>query len=59
MSCAGGFSGHAAAIPGSALTAGVHTTDETAIGRGIRDARRREATGEGESGACMSPSANR
>ncbi|MGW1239675.1 DUF5994 family protein [Streptomyces bobili] len=45
----------AAAIPGSALTAGVLMGNETAIGRGIRDARRREATWEGEGGACMSP----
>lgn len=29
--------------------------DEAAIRRGIRDAVRREATWEGEGGACMSP----
>ncbi|RFC78028.1 DUF5994 family protein [Streptomyces sp. AcE210] len=45
----------AAAIPGSVLTAGGLMTDEAAIGRGIRDAVRREATREGEGGACMSP----
>ncbi|MEH0515824.1 MULTISPECIES: DUF5994 family protein [unclassified Streptomyces] len=45
----------AAAIPGSALTAGVLMANEAAVGRGIRDARRREATWEGEGGACMSP----
>ncbi|WP_327362106.1 DUF5994 family protein [Streptomyces sp. NBC_01296] len=46
----------AAAIPGSALTAAVLMANETVIGRGIRDARtRREATWEGEGGACMSP----
>ncbi|MPY32428.1 hypothetical protein FNH09_14475 [Streptomyces adustus] len=48
----------AAAIPGSALTAGVLMADETVIGRGIRDARRREATWEGEGGACLSPFGN-
>lgn len=45
----------AAAIPGSVLTAGVLMTNEAAIGRGIRDAVRREATWESEGGACMSP----
>ncbi|MFF4100029.1 DUF5994 family protein [Streptomyces sp. NPDC001903] len=45
----------AAAIPGSVLTAGVLLANEAVIGRGIRDARRREATWEGEGGACMSP----
>ncbi|MFK0046921.1 DUF5994 family protein [Streptomyces sp. NPDC090741] len=45
----------AAAIPGSVLTAGVLMANETVIGRGIRDARRREATWESEGGACMSP----
>ncbi|MFG2481402.1 DUF5994 family protein [Streptomyces virginiae] len=45
----------AAAIPGSALAAGVLMADERVIGRGIRDARRREATWESEGGACMSP----
>lgn len=45
----------AATIPGSALTAGVLMANETAIGRGIGDAVRREATWEGEGGACMSP----
>ncbi|MET9464902.1 DUF5994 family protein [Streptomyces sp. NPDC006544] len=45
----------AAAIPGSVLTAGVLMANETVIGRGIRDARRREAAWEDEGGACMSP----
>uniref|UniRef100_A0AAU2JQI3 DUF5994 family protein n=1 Tax=Streptomyces sp. NBC_00049 TaxID=2903617 RepID=A0AAU2JQI3_9ACTN len=45
----------AAAIPGSVLTAGVLMANEAAVGRGIRDARRREATWESEGGACMSP----
>ncbi|WP_406410425.1 DUF5994 family protein [Streptomyces sp. NBC_01614] len=45
----------AAAIPGSVLTAGVLMTNEAVIGRGIRDALRREAIWEGEGGACMSP----
>ncbi|MDX3534823.1 DUF5994 family protein [Streptomyces sp. MB09-01] len=45
----------AAAIPGSVLTAGVLMANETVIGRGIGDARRREATWEGEGGACSSP----
>ncbi|MFG2489237.1 DUF5994 family protein [Streptomyces virginiae] len=45
----------AAAIPGSALAAGVLMANERVIGRGIRDARRREATWESEGGACMSP----
>ncbi|MFD9369261.1 DUF5994 family protein [Streptomyces sp. NPDC060020] len=44
----------AAAIPGSALAAGVLMANETVIGRGIRDARRREAAWEDEGGACMS-----
>ncbi|WP_405705629.1 DUF5994 family protein [Streptomyces sp. NBC_00069] len=48
----------AAAIPGSVLTAGVLIANETVIGRGIRDARRREATWESEGGACMSPFGN-
>ncbi len=43
----------AASIPGSVLTAGVLMANEAAIGRGIRDARRREATWEDEGGACM------
>lgn len=42
----------AAAIPGSVLTAGVLMTNEAAIGRGLRDALRREATWEDEGGAC-------
>ncbi|UUU41179.1 DUF5994 family protein [Streptomyces sp. NBC_00162] len=46
----------AAAIPGSALGAGVLMANESAIGRGAGDARRREATWEDEGGACMSPS---
>ncbi|MEU8652554.1 DUF5994 family protein [Streptomyces sp. NPDC048737] len=45
----------AAAIPGSVLTAGVLMADEAVIGRGIRDALRREAGWESEGGACMSP----
>ncbi|KAB1988378.1 DUF5994 family protein [Streptomyces triticiradicis] len=45
----------AAATPGSVLTAEVLVANETVIGRGIRDARHREATWEGEGGACMSP----
>ncbi|MFB7268648.1 DUF5994 family protein, partial [Streptomyces nojiriensis] len=45
----------AAAIPGSVLAADVLMANEIVIGRGIRDARRREATWEGEGGACMSP----
>ncbi|MFD0123622.1 DUF5994 family protein [Streptomyces virginiae] len=45
----------AAAIPGSVLAAGVLMANETVIGRGIRDARRREAAWEDEGGACMSP----
>ncbi|MFE2144610.1 DUF5994 family protein [Streptomyces sp. NPDC059456] len=45
----------AAAIPGSVLAADVLMANETVIGRGIVDARRREATWEGEGGACMSP----
>ncbi|MET8830629.1 DUF5994 family protein [Streptomyces sp. NPDC004610] len=45
----------AAAMPGSVLTAAMLMADETAIGRGIRDARRREDIWEGEGGACMSP----
>ncbi|MFD6466498.1 DUF5994 family protein [Streptomyces goshikiensis] len=48
----------AAAIPGSVLTAGVLMANEAAIGRGVRDARRREATWESEGGACMSPFGN-
>ncbi|MFF4435163.1 DUF5994 family protein [Streptomyces sp. NPDC001513] len=44
----------AAAIPGSVLAAGVLMANEVVIGRGIRDARRREATWEDEGGACMS-----
>lgn len=45
----------AAAIPGSTLTAGVLMANESVIGRGVRDTRRREATWEDEGGACMSP----
>ncbi|MCX4717916.1 DUF5994 family protein [Streptomyces virginiae] len=45
----------AAAIPGSVLAAGVLMANEIVIGRGIRDARRREAAWEDEGGACMSP----
>ncbi|MET9885241.1 DUF5994 family protein [Streptomyces sp. NPDC006430] len=45
----------AAAVPGSQLTADVLMANEAAIGRGIRDARRRETTWEDEGGACMSP----
>ncbi|MFF4578130.1 DUF5994 family protein [Streptomyces sp. NPDC001389] len=45
----------AAAIPGSVLTAGALMANETAIERGTRDVARREATWEGEGGACMSP----
>ncbi|WP_405788118.1 DUF5994 family protein [Streptomyces sp. NBC_01367] len=45
----------AAAIPGSVLAAGVLMANETVIGCGIRDARRREAAWEDEGGACMSP----
>ncbi|MGW6407267.1 DUF5994 family protein [Streptomyces vinaceus] len=45
----------AAAVPGSVLTAGVLMANEAVIGRGIRDAGRREATWEGEGGACVSP----
>ncbi|MCX4547043.1 DUF5994 family protein [Streptomyces sp. NBC_01565] len=45
----------AAAIPGSVLTAAVLMANEAAIGRGIRDTARREATWESEGGACMSP----
>ncbi|MFD7782089.1 DUF5994 family protein [Streptomyces nojiriensis] len=45
----------AAAIPGSVLAADVLMANETVIGRGIRDARRREAAWEDEGGACMSP----
>ncbi|WP_327384184.1 DUF5994 family protein [Streptomyces sp. NBC_01207] len=45
----------AAAIPGSILAAGALMANESAIGRGTRDAARREATWEGEGGACMSP----
>ncbi|MGG8409054.1 DUF5994 family protein [Streptomyces sp. 12297] len=45
----------AAAIPGSALTADVLMANEAVIGGGTRDARLREATWEGEGGACMSP----
>jgi hypothetical protein len=48
----------AAAIPGSVLTAGVLMANETVIGRGIRDARRREDTWESEGGACTSPFGN-
>ncbi|WP_404953557.1 DUF5994 family protein [Streptomyces sp. 147326] len=48
----------AAAVPGSVLTADVLMANETVIGRGIRDARRREAAWEGEGGACMSPFGN-
>ncbi|MFD3473094.1 DUF5994 family protein [Streptomyces sp. NPDC058682] len=44
----------AAAIPGSVLAAGVLMANEIVIGRGIRDARRREAAWEDEGGACMS-----
>ncbi|MFE9633348.1 DUF5994 family protein [Streptomyces sp. NPDC006463] len=49
----------AAAIPGSALTAGVLMANEAAIGRSIRDAQRQEAGWEDEGGACMSPFGNR
>ncbi|MFD9303548.1 DUF5994 family protein [Streptomyces sp. NPDC060048] len=45
----------AAAIPGSALTAGVLMANEAAIGRGIRDTQRQEAGWESEGGAGMSP----
>ncbi|MEU2263664.1 DUF5994 family protein [Streptomyces sp. NPDC019645] len=45
----------AAAVPGSVLTAGALLADEATIGRGIRDAGRREADWESEGGACMSP----
>ncbi|WP_374775269.1 DUF5994 family protein [Streptomyces sp. NBC_01310] len=45
----------AASIPGNALTAGALMANEAVIGRGIRDAVRREATWEGEGGACMTP----
>ncbi|MEU5538402.1 DUF5994 family protein [Streptomyces sp. NPDC020362] len=45
----------AAAIPGSVLTAGVLMADEVVIGRGIRDALRREDSWQSEGGACMSP----
>jgi hypothetical protein len=48
----------AAAIPGSVLSAGVLMIKEAALGRGIRDAARREATWESEDGACMSPFGN-
>ncbi|MFE6084309.1 DUF5994 family protein [Streptomyces virginiae] len=44
----------AAAIPGSVLAAGVLMANEIGIGRGIRDARRREAAWEYEGGAFMS-----
>ncbi|MEU6759208.1 DUF5994 family protein [Streptomyces sp. NPDC046685] len=46
----------AATIPGSVLTSGALMTNETAIGRDIRDTRRRQDTWEGEGGACTSPS---
>ncbi|MEU7063926.1 DUF5994 family protein [Streptomyces sp. NPDC046161] len=49
----------AAAIPGSVLTARVLMANESVIGRGIRDALRREDTWESEGGACMSPFGNR
>ncbi|OKK21842.1 hypothetical protein AMK16_00765 [Streptomyces sp. CB00455] len=45
----------AAALPGSVLTAGVLLANEAAIGRGIADARRREAAWEEEGGAWVSP----
>ncbi|WP_371525971.1 DUF5994 family protein [Streptomyces sp. NBC_01283] len=45
----------AAAIPGSVFTAGALMANEAVIGRGIRDAGRREAAWEDEGGACMSP----
>ncbi|MFD9358355.1 DUF5994 family protein [Streptomyces sp. NPDC060031] len=48
-----------AAVPGSVLTAGVLMANESVIGRGVRDARRREASWESEGGACMSPFGNR
>ncbi|MFD9484333.1 DUF5994 family protein [Streptomyces sp. NPDC059991] len=48
----------AATIPGSVLTAGVLMADEAAIGRDIRDARRRQAIWESDGGACMSPIGN-
>ncbi|MFD9406077.1 DUF5994 family protein [Streptomyces sp. NPDC059989] len=48
----------AATVPGSVLTAGVLMANEAVIGRGVRDARRREATWEDEGGACMSPFGN-
>ncbi|MEU5160594.1 DUF5994 family protein [Streptomyces sp. NPDC020875] len=43
----------AAAVPGGVLTATSLMADETVIGRGIRDARRREDTWEGEGGTCV------
>ncbi|MEU9158851.1 DUF5994 family protein [Streptomyces sp. NPDC048424] len=52
----------AAALPGSCLTAGVLMANEAVIGRRLRDGRTREATREatweGEGGACMSPFGN-
>ncbi|MEU3504165.1 DUF5994 family protein [Streptomyces hundungensis] len=45
----------AAVVPGSVLTAGALMINEAAVGRGIRDAVRREGTWESEGGACMSP----
>lgn len=41
----------AAAVPGSVLTASALMTDEAVLGRGIRDAGRREAAWESEGGA--------
>ncbi|MFE7901741.1 DUF5994 family protein [Streptomyces sp. NPDC057424] len=45
----------AATIPGSVLKAGVLMANEAAIGRSVRDSRKREDTWEDEGGACMSP----
>ncbi|MGW6976294.1 DUF5994 family protein [Streptomyces sp. NPDC054952] len=49
----------AAALPGSMLSAGTLMANEAVIGRGVREAQRREAdwevTWETEGGACMSP----
>ncbi|MFF3554319.1 DUF5994 family protein [Streptomyces tsukubensis] len=48
----------AAAVPGSVLTAGALMADEGVIGRGIRDAVRRESTWEDEGGAFLTSSGN-
>ncbi|MEU9231153.1 DUF5994 family protein [Streptomyces subrutilus] len=48
----------AATIPGSVLTSGALMANEAAIGRDIRDARRRPDTWEGEGGACTSAFGN-